>query len=85
MPGEWAAQAASINADQGERLSHWQPPPETVPAKGGSGTVAFVDDPMLFCPKTVDVDVVLSLEKGMPDVPVEDALTAVAVPVLGCG
>lgn len=84
MPSEWAVQAASINPDQGECLSNWKPPPETVPAKGGAGTVAFVNDPMLFCPKTVDVDVVLNFA-AMPDIPTDDVLQAVTVPVQDCG
>lgn len=83
LPDEWAVQAASINADQGECLSNWEPPPETVAAKGGTGTVEFDEGPMVFCPKTVDVDVVLSFAE-MPDVPGEDVLQAVAVPVQGC-
>lgn len=84
MPSEWAVQAASINPDQGECLSNWQPPPETVPATGGAGKVEFVHDPMLFCPKTVDVDVVLNFA-AMPDIPTDDVLQAVAVPVQNCG
>lgn len=84
LPSEWGVQSATIQQDIGDCLLNWQPAQDLAPANGGDGTVAFVEDPMMFCPPTVDVDVTLSFDAVMPWIPAEDVLSAVAVPVQGC-
>jgi hypothetical protein len=83
LPAMWGVQGGSIAQGVADCLVFMAPLPGEF-AVGGAGSAAWMTDPNLFCPETLDIDLTLEFAADMPWVPDQDTLQATAVPVQGC-
>lgn len=81
LPAMWGLQWSIVTSGVAGCLDFQKPLQNGVMAASVAGTAAW---DAMFCPKTLDVDVLATFPQGQPWVPAQVALQAAALPLQGC-
>ena len=82
LPKEWGLQWAQIFTGVPDCLDSQAMLPMGVSSDTVTGVANWVS--MNFCPKSIDLDIVVTFPPQQPWVPAQDALKAAALPLQGC-
>ncbi len=82
-PNEWAVVNADVSMGSADCLAG-MPMGVSEGATGGQGTATWRQDPNLYCPLTIDLDLVLDFPQVLPWVPAQEHMLVTALPVQNC-
>lgn len=82
-PNKWAAVNAFVTPGTADCLAG-TPMGDPVAAVGGLGAASWPQGPNEYCPKTLDLDLVLDFPAGQPWVPAQEAMLVTALPLNNC-
>jgi hypothetical protein len=82
-PNEWAVANAQVSMGTADCLAG-MPMGASESAIGGQGAATWRQDPNLYCPLQIDLDLVLDFPQMLPWVPAQEHMLVTALPVQNC-